>query len=734
MKATFRLTGLVMAGLFLALHLPFLPSSLEDLDSINFALGIRDFDVSRHQPHPPGYPLFIAAAKGLHAIGLSEVHALSLIGITAGAFAIVALMSLFGTLDEDRSDQTLTWMAVGLVAVNPLFWLTAARPLSDVAGLAAALGVQALVVRARNVRALTVAAGLAAVAVGIRSQVLWLTGPLLVLAVMRLSREVRWRAAFSAAIAYCAGALVWAVPLVVVSGGPGAYWRALSSQGAEDLSGVTMLATTPTLRQAAKSLQYAFVMPWASWQLAAVVLMLAALGLLQMSRHARFALATLAAGFGPYMVFDVLFQETITTRYALPLVIPAVYLAARGLLLVPQTAAVLLAFALCGLSAFVDDGLLYAYARSQAPAFRMLGDMAAATTPPATFRPAVLAMHRREDFDLRRPLQWAAGSLPTFRSRLPAPAKHEWLELVKYWNSGGVDPVWFVADPLRSDLALVRGREGTVSYRWPFAPTELLGGTRPNEVDWHRIESPDWYLGEGWSITPETAGIAREDRRGPGAGGATGWIRRWSGPVTVMIGGRNLAQDGPAQVRVALDGAVLEEFSAPPGFFLRTLTVPSVLGTGAYAAITITSDRDQLAIEQFDAQPAGRVMFGFGDGWHEQEYNPSTGALWRWTSDRAVLRVRAGGHAVALTLRGEIEAASSSHVVILAGERVVAEFDADKRFTRTVLIPAEAVMGEETALTITSSASFVPAETTWRSQDRRRLGLKFSECRVSQAS
>ena len=54
--------------LFLALHLPFLPPSLEDLDSINFALGVRDFDVARHQPHPPGYPVFIAAAKAVRAI------------------------------------------------------------------------------------------------------------------------------------------------------------------------------------------------------------------------------------------------------------------------------------------------------------------------------------------------------------------------------------------------------------------------------------------------------------------------------------------------------------------------------------------------------------------------------------------------------------------------------------------------------------------------------------------
>ncbi len=94
--------------------------------------------------------------------------------------------------------------------------------------------------------------------------------------------------------------------------------------------------------------------------------------------------------------------------------------------------------------------------------------------------------------------------------------------MVKYWNAGGREPVWFIADPPRSDLALVQYAKRPVLYRWPFRQTVLLGGARPNEMDWHVIESPDWYLGEGWALTPETAGIAREDRKGPGLGGELG--------------------------------------------------------------------------------------------------------------------------------------------------------------------------------------------------------------------
>ena len=62
----------------------------------------------------------------------------------------------------------------------PLYWLTAARPLSDVAGLAAAVAVQAMTLGARSAGALAAAAFCAGLAAGMRSQVVWLTVPLLI--------------------------------------------------------------------------------------------------------------------------------------------------------------------------------------------------------------------------------------------------------------------------------------------------------------------------------------------------------------------------------------------------------------------------------------------------------------------------------------------------------------------------------------------------------------------------
>src|SRR5205085_240330 len=49
-----------IAVAYFVAHLPSLAPSLEDIDSINFAFGLHHFDPALHQPHPPGYPVYIA--------------------------------------------------------------------------------------------------------------------------------------------------------------------------------------------------------------------------------------------------------------------------------------------------------------------------------------------------------------------------------------------------------------------------------------------------------------------------------------------------------------------------------------------------------------------------------------------------------------------------------------------------------------------------------------------------
>ena len=84
--------------------------------------------------------------------------------------------------------------------------------------------------------------------------------------------------------------------------------------------------------------------------------------------------------------------------------------------------------------------------------------------------------------------------------------------------------------------------------------------------------------------------------------------------------------------------------------------------------------------------------------------------------------------------RGEIEAASSSHITIRVGDTVVSESDVSQTFALTALIPQRLLTDQETVISIQSSAFYVPAAKKWRSRDRRKLGLKLTECSLSPVS
>ena len=137
-----------------------LPTTLEDIDSVNFALGVRDFDPAQHRPHPPGYPVYIALGKAATAAtgalwpdgrdptgsrrgpwpALSLVGALLLVWWTPSAVQrAVASTAAIGRGTAWRSSRAGAACATLLAATAPLSWYMSSRPMSDVPGLAAAL-------------------------------------------------------------------------------------------------------------------------------------------------------------------------------------------------------------------------------------------------------------------------------------------------------------------------------------------------------------------------------------------------------------------------------------------------------------------------------------------------------------------------------------------------------------------------------------------------------------------
>jgi hypothetical protein len=359
----------------------------------------------------------------------------------------------------------------------------------------------------------------------------------------------------------------------------------------------------------------------------------------------------------------------------------------------------------------------------------------------ASGTPHQLVMHHA----VARALRGEAGAA----AALPSPVRVEWLELVKYWKSGGDQPIWWIVDPRRTELALIdpAARTSRGVYRWPFRVDRFLQGIRPEHADWVEIAAPGWFAGEGWALTPETAGLASRTGRGPAQAPIEAWIRRRSEPTTLLVGGRNLGRPGDPDVRfdLRIDGAPFQSWvvSPEPGFFLRTWTVAQgrLAGQGRFATLSIQATAAggdgrpvAAAIEQFDVQPIDRAVLGFDEGWYEMEFEPHQGP-WRWASDRAALRIAGGTGDVAITIEGESPLRyfpSVSTIGLVAGGRVLAQTTPTGDFSWTVRVPAEALATDGGRVVLTTSQAFSPAD-RGQSADKRKLGLRISSVRIGSA-
>lgn len=736
-----RKSLLALAAVFLAVHLPFLPPTLEDIDSINFALGVRDFDVARHQPHPPGYPLFVVLGKMstpmFRAAGVTapEPRALAFWSVVSAAALVFLVFAFVRALDD--SDWRAWWTTV-VVAASPLVWFTALRPLSDMTGLAVAMGAQVLAARVvagrASSRALLAGAFLAGLAIGIRSQTFLLTLPLLGLALALPRHGIRVRDRIAALGTAAAGVLVWGIPLVVASGGLESYLAALGSQAGEDFSGVVMLWTARRARVALDALLFSFLWPWGHLVAGGIVVAVAVFGGVRVLWQRPRVLGVLLAGYLPYAVFHLLFHETATVRYALPLVIPVAYLAVCALDLAGRLAVSGGALALAVWSLTVSVPAAAVYGREGSPAFRALREASDTGVGEAGRQEVVVAVHAVA----RRAVEWMG---PDLRARvLKAPHGREWLALVEQWRASPQSVIAFVADPRRTDLALVdpQSREGPRPYRWGFVEPPFVGGARPGNSDVYVMRPPGWMLDRGWAVTPEVAGITSRERLGPHRAPSIAWIRSRSDGALLMIGGRHLGAAGDPAVRIslALNGRPLETFDAAPGFFVKRLSLPpgALTAPQAYLPMEVKSEpvagtgRERaVGLEQFDLQGSGVPMVGVEEGWQEPEYNPLTARSWRWMSERATLWVRPLGRDVTLTLAGESPLryyATSPSVKISAAGRALTSFSPADDFTVEVVIPADVLAAADGHVVLESDKWFVPGERTG-ADDRRHLALRI---------
>jgi hypothetical protein len=121
---------LVVVGLFvltLGTRWPLRVVSLEEVDSANYALAVREFNLAKHQPQPPGYLFFVEAVRFAQLWIPDPIEALTAVQVTSGALAIPLFYALL------RPGMPPVWglSAALLVLFNSQVWFQHVRPMED---------------------------------------------------------------------------------------------------------------------------------------------------------------------------------------------------------------------------------------------------------------------------------------------------------------------------------------------------------------------------------------------------------------------------------------------------------------------------------------------------------------------------------------------------------------------------------------------------------------------------
>jgi len=213
----------LLAGAVAISRLQFRSRALYDLDSVNFALGMERFDTRVHQPHPPGYFLYVCVGRLVNFFVHDANLALVLVSVAAGmvTIAMIYLLAL------DWFGQRSARVAATLFLISPLAWFhgTVALTYSVEAAFSALLGYLCWRIHKGEVDLVVPAAIALGVSAGIRPSSIVFLGPLFLFSMW--SVPVRKILLGLGVLALACTA--WFVPMISVSGGFANYFGALAS-------------------------------------------------------------------------------------------------------------------------------------------------------------------------------------------------------------------------------------------------------------------------------------------------------------------------------------------------------------------------------------------------------------------------------------------------------------------------------------------------------------------------
>ncbi|MGA7828421.1 MAG: glycosyltransferase family 39 protein [Geobacteraceae bacterium] len=203
-------------------RLPFTSKYIYHSDSGNFILGMKHYDVMLHQPHPPGYFLYVMLGRVCNFIVPDAHYSLILLSIIFSGLTVVTVYFLGREIFNHQTGI----IAALLALTSPNFWFHGEVALSytSEAFFSALFGLLCWRVSRGEKRDFWLSIALLALAGGFRQNTPFFLIPLWLYA----TRKESIGKIFSAFIVFTIISLSWFLPMVLLTGGFESYLAAFN--------------------------------------------------------------------------------------------------------------------------------------------------------------------------------------------------------------------------------------------------------------------------------------------------------------------------------------------------------------------------------------------------------------------------------------------------------------------------------------------------------------------------
>jgi len=207
---------IILIALSFLMRLSFRSNYLDDWDSVQFALAIKDYSIVLHQPHPPGYPIYVFIGRIMNIFINDPTKSLIMVSVMFGSLSLVPTY----LITEKFFNKETAILSSIILLLTPAHLLFSEVAMTDIVSLFfVTTTIYLLCLGIEKTKYLYIGSFVLGITSGIRLTDIILISILSIVLIYRLKeKKLRLKELIFTIMSVIIGMSIWLIPIIIDTG------------------------------------------------------------------------------------------------------------------------------------------------------------------------------------------------------------------------------------------------------------------------------------------------------------------------------------------------------------------------------------------------------------------------------------------------------------------------------------------------------------------------------------